>query len=489
MKKVMIDSGHYPNHPNKGQTGYWEYQGVWKISNYLKEILEEHGVQADLTKTYAETFNNDKVLAVRGKKAQGYDLFISEHTNAHNQQTRGVEVFYDFSKPQDKQWAEELSLVVSKVINNPNRGAKTRTYIENSITYNYYGVIRGASATNCPHIFLIESGYHDNLEDEAFLKIDSNLKKIAQAQANVILKILGIEVKEMTFDEAKKTIQDKAKLDTNSMQYLEFYRHGEDLIKKLAVPMTNNIIVKEPIIEQPIIDTSIGYSRSANNTFQQWGNPKQLGTKIVNQKNNTIEEPHSMNSIFFWWLDTVKTQCYPTSIYIKDGIILRNEANHLDAFGTPQSVFIVYKDGRVEIRKVKYATELDYKNIVVGVGGIGLKDSTNTNFKYNPASEGFKKGKHLKTGVTVDYSDVLRQTTKAVVGYNIKEDKVYLMMRPNIYHSHPLYYDLLELVDDCKYDIAVSLDGGSSCFYNNADDMVFKGSGRVIYSIIGFNLN
>ncbi|MDD2495508.1 MAG: N-acetylmuramoyl-L-alanine amidase, partial [Tissierellia bacterium] len=223
LKKVMIDSGHYPNHPNKGQTGYWEYQGVWKISNYLKEFLEKQGVQADLTKTYEETFNNDANLTIRGKKAQDYDLFISEHTNAYNQKTQGVEVFYDYSKPQDKIYAEELSLAVSKIMNNPNRCSKTRTYDSNGITYNYYGVIRGASATNCPHIFLIESGYHDNLIDEAFLKVDDNLKKIAQVQANVILKILGIEVKEMTFDIAKKTIQDKAGLDNNSMQYLEFY--------------------------------------------------------------------------------------------------------------------------------------------------------------------------------------------------------------------------------------------------------------------------
>lgn len=485
MKKVMIDSGHFKSNLNKGQTGYYEHEGVWKISNYLKQILESNGVQVDFTKLYEE----DLDLYKRGQKAQNYDLFISEHSNAYNQQTRGVEVFYDFSKPQDKAYAEELALEVSKVMNNPNRGSKTRTYDANGITYNYYGVIRGASATNCPHIFLIESGYHDNLEDEAFLKIDSNLKKIAQAQANVILKILGIEVKEMAFDEAKKIIQDKAGLDNNSMQYLEFYKYGEDLIKKLAVPMVNNVIVKEPIIEQLVVDDSIGYSKSSNNTYQLWGKPKQLGVKVVNKKNNTIEEPYSMNSVFFWWSDIARTQSYPTSILIKDGVILRNEANHLDAFGTPQSVFIVYRDGKVEMKQVKYATELDYKNIIVGVGGVGLKNSTDPNFKYNPALEGFKKDKHLQTGITVDYSDVLRQATKTIVGYNIKQDKVYLMMRPNIFHSHTLYYDLLELVNNCEYDLAVSLDGGNSVYFNNADEMVYVGSGRLINSIIGFNLN
>lgn len=236
MKKVIIDPGHFKGNSNKGQTGYYEHGGVWKISNYLKQILESNNVQVDFTKPYEV----DLDLYKRGQKASGYDLFISEHTNAYNQKVRGVEVFFDYSKPQDKMYAEELSLAVSAIMNNPNRGAKTRTYIDDSKTYNYYGVMRGASATNCPHIFLIESGYHDNLEDEAFLKIDSNLNKIAQAQANIILKILGFDVKKMTFEEAKKIVQEKAVLDNNTMQYLTTYKYGEDLIKKLALAITNN---------------------------------------------------------------------------------------------------------------------------------------------------------------------------------------------------------------------------------------------------------
>lgn len=195
MKKVMIDSGHFKSNSNKGQTGYYEHEGVWKISNYLKDILTLQGIQADLTKTY----EIDMELYLRGEKAQNYDLFISEHTNAHNDTSvRGVECFYDFSKPEDKFWAEELTKTISELMGNTNRGAKIRTYDTNGITYNYYGVIRGASATNCPHIFLIESGFHSNLIDEAFLKIDDNLKKIAEVQAKIICKILGVEYNNST---------------------------------------------------------------------------------------------------------------------------------------------------------------------------------------------------------------------------------------------------------------------------------------------------
>lgn len=42
------------------------------------------------------------------------------------------------------------------------------------------------------------------------------------------------EVKEMTVDEAKRIIQEKAKLDDNTMKYLEFYRYSEPLLIKLA---------------------------------------------------------------------------------------------------------------------------------------------------------------------------------------------------------------------------------------------------------------
>jgi N-acetylmuramoyl-L-alanine amidase len=185
----MIDPGHAPGNPNKGPTGYYEYQGVWKISTYLKEILQEKGVQADFTRTWEQ----DPELYARGQKAKGYDLFISEHTNANDGKTRGVEVFFDYSKPLDKEFAEKLAGNVAAAIGNPNRGAKTRTYIEGGKTLNYYGVIRGAAATDCKHILLIESGFHDNVQDESFLKVNENLRKIAQAQAEVILEMLGVK--------------------------------------------------------------------------------------------------------------------------------------------------------------------------------------------------------------------------------------------------------------------------------------------------------
>lgn len=231
MIKVMIDPGHAPGNTNKGPTGYYEYEGVWKISTYLQEILRSKGVQADFTRTW----NQDPELYVRGQKAAGYDLFISQHTNAFDSQTRGVEVFYDYSKPHDEEFANKLAGNVASVMGNDNRGAKTRVYTEAGKIYNYFGVIRGAAATDCKHILLIESGFHDNVQDEAFLKVDENLRKIAQAQAEIIVEFLGVI--DMTVQEAEKLVQEKAGLDDNTMQYLKFYRYGEALLLKLAEAM------------------------------------------------------------------------------------------------------------------------------------------------------------------------------------------------------------------------------------------------------------
>lgn len=189
MAKVLIDPGHGPGNKNRGPSGYYEYKGMWKLSNFLRAELEKQGVQADLTRKE----NEDPSLEVRGKKAAGYDLFVSEHSNAYNGTARGVEVFYSIKRVKDKTHAANISKAVSTVMGNSNRGAKTREHPTPGL--DYYGVIRAAAATNVKHILLVENGFHDNTIDEAFLKQDSNLIKIAKAQAEIICKILNIEYK------------------------------------------------------------------------------------------------------------------------------------------------------------------------------------------------------------------------------------------------------------------------------------------------------
>jgi len=214
------------------------------------------------------------------------------------------------------------------------------------------------------------------------------------------------------------------------------------------------------------------YSITKNKTYQIAGDVKDFGVKVVNKGNRTIEEPFCVNGTFFW--HDANGNTYPTSVLYSNNKIYRAQANHLPA---PQSVFIIYKDNSVSMKLIKNIEELDLSKIKIAIGGIGLRNALDFNFKYNPAGEGFSSA----------YSDVLRKTNKTVIGYIKKENKIYLMCRPDISHNSATY-DLLDLVNACDYDIALSVDGGGSTFMNNETDMVLKGDGRKIHNIIGFNL-
>lgn len=192
MARVMIDPGHGPGNANRGPTGYYEYAGMWKLSNYLKTALERCGIDADLTRKE----NDTPSLELRGYLAKDCDVFLSEHSNAHNGKVRRVTVFYSIRMKGDAGFAADLAKAVGKVFGHPDNAAKA-TYKESTNTKgaDYYTVIYAAEATNCKHVFMIENGFHDNREDEAILKQDAKLKAIAEAQAQVVCRYLGIVYK------------------------------------------------------------------------------------------------------------------------------------------------------------------------------------------------------------------------------------------------------------------------------------------------------
>ena len=185
---VCIDPGHGPGDPNGGPTGYREHVGMWALSNHLKNALGRCGITVILTRQQ----NQNVTLTNRGNMARGCNVFISQHSNAANGRARGTEVFFSLQRPNNRPWAARISAEIAKLFNHPDRGAKTRPATNNP-RQDFYTVINRAVAVGCPNVFLVESGFHDNLQDEAFLKQDSNLKLIAEAQARVICELLKVQ--------------------------------------------------------------------------------------------------------------------------------------------------------------------------------------------------------------------------------------------------------------------------------------------------------
>ena len=69
--------------------------------------------------------------------------------------------------------------------------------------------------------------------------------------------------------------------------------------------------------------------------------------------------------------------------------------------------------------------------------------------------------------------------------YNKSEDRLYLVVRPAIYHQSALSYDLIDLAKDIG-DICCVFDGGGSTTMGANGKIVFNGDSRVIHSILYF---
>jgi N-acetylmuramoyl-L-alanine amidase len=197
MYKIVIDPGHGgKDRSNMGPTGYIEADGVLAISKYLRdELIATKAFEVLLTRGSDITIG----LTERGKMAAefGADLFISEHTNASgrptNENIRGTVVYYSVDLPQDKELAYTMAKEIAEAIGTTNKGAKTHE----STKYpgeDYYTVIDASQDRGIPHVLLAESAFHDNAKDEALLKDDAVLRKIAKAQAKVICNFFKVSL-------------------------------------------------------------------------------------------------------------------------------------------------------------------------------------------------------------------------------------------------------------------------------------------------------
>lgn len=205
---VVIDPGHYAKY-NKGVApGYYEGDMVWKLSQFLKEALTADGVNVILTRSSSTA---DLALYDRGQTAvkAGAQVFLSMHSNAIGDSSRyeqayGVSVYRSEYLPNSEDLGNKLADAIVDVMRpvtgvTYSRGVLIRL---GSSGADYYGVIRGAvsgakstaAADNGPvkHAFIIEHGFHTNSRECAFLNDDDNLRKIAQAEADVIKAHFGV---------------------------------------------------------------------------------------------------------------------------------------------------------------------------------------------------------------------------------------------------------------------------------------------------------
>lgn len=201
--KVTIDPGHNGvSNVSPTNKKYIEGVQMFKLAGYLAAALKEYGIESEITR---KSVQEDPSLAERGKLAgkNGSNLFLSLHSNApgankdgsYDTSISGTYVYYSLTDSKNKNLADSLGKAIASTMNHTFRGSLTREYSESHKDWDYYGVIRNAAQSGCKAAFLIEHGFHTNLKDSNFLLSESNLKKLAQAEAKVIADYFGASKK------------------------------------------------------------------------------------------------------------------------------------------------------------------------------------------------------------------------------------------------------------------------------------------------------
>lgn len=202
--KVLIDAGHYGTiNPYKvllPDIRYSEAEMAWALQGYLKPAIEAYGIEVGVTRTDP---NKDVDVVTRGKMAKGYDLLLSNHSNACNTESvnRAVMCCY-----QDVDWTEidDISVEVGKVLGKTvkdvmglpsyqiyQRKAESDRDRNGVRDDEYYGILYGARLVGTPAV-IVEHSFHTNKAAAKWLTSSENLKVLAKAQAAAIAKYFGV---------------------------------------------------------------------------------------------------------------------------------------------------------------------------------------------------------------------------------------------------------------------------------------------------------
>lgn len=228
-KIVCLDPGHGPSTVNGSPDGsYKEREFAWDMYTRVKPLLERQGITVVGTRT--EDDMPSLTERARTANSAGADCFVSLHSNAAVNgwwyDARGL-MIYTSAGPM----TAARNVLAADLINAFHAaGVIVRS---SPILHKLYTVLVKTNAPAC----IIEYGFHTNREDVALLKDSAYRDKLARATAQGVCKYLGISWSEDSAEKPaadRQRVQERFGLADETMDYLEAYKYGADLLKKLA---------------------------------------------------------------------------------------------------------------------------------------------------------------------------------------------------------------------------------------------------------------
>lgn len=226
---ICIDAGHAKNTAGKRSFdgALLEYEFNRDVAKRLKIHLERHGIKTmfscDLD-TEKDISLSTRCSTANNAKA---DLFISIHANAYGKtwnSANGWEIFYCEGSTNGKRLAECIQAESIPFLGLRDRGIKT-----NSLYVTKH--------TTMPAV-LVEHGFYTYYSEMQLLLTAEFREKCAVADAKGLLKYLGIAWIENTAETANnddiEVIKNKIGLEQQTIEYLQAYKYGKELIEKIA---------------------------------------------------------------------------------------------------------------------------------------------------------------------------------------------------------------------------------------------------------------
>lgn len=187
MPRAIISSGHTSKDPGSQANGLIEYEVARKISRAVLPFLRQHGIITLSVPADLDLLNRIDWINKTSYDETTNDIAVEIHINEGGK--RGIETWYE---GEGESKSKQLSDILLKTTSEESGLPKQSSNSEYNHEIGSIAFLHDCNAITA----LIECGYIDNEEDAKFLKVDTNITKIAKGIAKGVLEYFGIEFKE-----------------------------------------------------------------------------------------------------------------------------------------------------------------------------------------------------------------------------------------------------------------------------------------------------